>query len=116
MLIAVYFLTTSPELSEELSHLLRSITGPTQFAPGCRQCTFWQNSEDPASFLIFEEWNSTEALKKHIASPIYHRVLLAMEMCTMKPDVSYVTYSSSRGFDWVQQILSEHMIKKSSEL
>ncbi len=104
MVISCYTLTTSGSRSQDLLDVLRSISGPTQFKKGCIISNIWQNPDDPGSFLLHEEWESLSDLESHITSPLYHRLLAAMEMCITRPQVIFMNGMDIRGIDWVEKI------------
>ena len=37
--------------------------------PGCDDYRFWVASDDPDSFLLFEQWDAQESLDRHLATP-----------------------------------------------
>jgi len=115
MLVAIYFLTTSPDQSEEFNYLLQSIIGRTQFVPGCLKCSCWNSAEEPGNFLMMEEWESPEVLKQHFSSPVFHKLLMAMEICITRPDVRFINATSSKDFRWVQKILNGNFSGESKE-
>lgn len=106
MVISCYTLTTSLSRSQDLLDVLRCISGPTLFSKGCILSDIWQHPDNPGMFLLHEEWSSLEDLKNHINSPLYHRLLSAMELCTMKPEVIFMDGSDRRGMEWVAQVRS----------
>lgn len=106
MIISCYTLTTSLVRSQDLLDVLRSISGPTLFSQGCILSDIWQHPDNPGIFLLHEEWSSLADLKNHIRSPLYHRLLSAMELCTIKPEVIFLDGSNRLGMEWVEQVRS----------
>lgn len=104
MVISCYTLTTSGNRSQDLLDVLRSIIGPTLFEKGCIVSEIWQNPDDPGMFLLHEEWDSFSDLENHITSPLYRRLLAAMEMCITRPQVIFMNGMDIRGIDWVEKI------------
>lgn len=104
MVYCLYTLTTSPGRSQDLLDVLRSITGPTVFKQGCIQSTIWQNPDQSGMFLLQEEWHTLAELEKHIGSLLYRRLLAAMELCIIKPEVVFIDGNSNYGMEWVEEV------------
>jgi quinol monooxygenase YgiN len=104
MIISLYILTTSPSRRQDLLDVLRSIVGPTIFRPGCITSRIFQNPDNSATFLLYEEWNDARSLENHFATSIYYRLLSAMELCITKPDVVFIDGNLMRGMEWVEEI------------
>jgi len=54
---------------EEAIAAAKEMMEATRKEPGCISYTFSADLEDPGCFMIFEEWESQEALEAHFASP-----------------------------------------------
>jgi quinol monooxygenase YgiN len=37
--------------------------------PGCIDYRFWSATDDPSTFLLFEQWKEQSALETHLAAP-----------------------------------------------
>jgi quinol monooxygenase YgiN len=37
--------------------------------PGCDDYRFWVGSDDPNTFLLFEQWDAQESLDRHLTTP-----------------------------------------------
>ena len=46
-----------------------SLVEPTKSEEGCLVYDFHQDTEDPASFMFYEQWVSKEALDEHLQTP-----------------------------------------------
>lgn len=55
-------------------------------------------------FLLHEEWSSLSDLESHINSPLYRRLLSAMELCITNPEVIFMDGNNKRGMEWVEQV------------
>lgn len=56
---------------EEVKKGLMNLVHLTQQEPGCRSYELHQSSDDENVFLIYEEWDNTDALDKHMQSPYF---------------------------------------------
>ena len=55
----------SIEAFKELA--MRPMVEPTQGEPGCIRYELWQGEAEPGRFAMVEEWESGEALAKHLS-------------------------------------------------
>ena len=46
-----------------------ALVEPTRSEEGCVVYDFHQDTEDPASFMFYEQWLSKEALDEHLRTP-----------------------------------------------
>ena len=56
------------------------------------------------SCFYAEQWESEEALREHIRSDLYLRLLSAIELSQRPPEVSFYYATETRGFDLVETI------------
>jgi quinol monooxygenase YgiN len=94
----------SPKQHNQVIEILRSVQDLTRPVPGCVGC--WLSEED---FLhnhvrYAEQWDSEEALNRHIRSDLYRRVLAAMELSRHSPEVTFHYTTSSRGFEVIESL------------
>ena len=54
---------------EEAIAAAKEVMEATRKEPGCISYTFSADLEDPGCFMIFEEWETQEALEAHFATP-----------------------------------------------
>jgi quinol monooxygenase YgiN len=53
-----------------------------------------------------EEWESLEALKQHIQSHDFRKILEVMELASRAPEISINTVSYSEGFELIEELRS----------
>ena len=58
-----------PETREEAARVATTMARATLAEEGCRSYGFYADLEDPNTFLIFEVWESEEALTRHFQTP-----------------------------------------------
>ena len=66
MLVIAGTIPVKAEHREEAIKLARMMEEATRQEPGCFAYTFYADRDDPNTFFIFEEWESDEALAKHL--------------------------------------------------
>jgi quinol monooxygenase YgiN len=84
--------------------LLRFVASSTLAESGCRGCRFWFDQGPPARLMLLEEWETPEDLERYFRSPMYQRVLTAMEMGSVAPEVRFLEVTGERGLDWIEQV------------
>lgn len=83
--------------------ILRPVVGVTLTEPGNRSCRLWTEVDAPGNILLHEEWDSASDVERHLRSPAYRRLLAAMDMSTIPPEVRFILPSDVRGIDWVER-------------
>ena len=94
-----------PELHRraEVLEVLRFVQGRVQDQPGCTSCRIYQE-DDPESAIVFvERWASDEALRTHLRSDIYQRILGAVELSAGRPDISFEHVSATEGIEVIER-------------
>jgi quinol monooxygenase YgiN len=77
--------------------LLLSAVGPTRAKHGCRSCHVDRDAIEPDRVRYEEEWDSGEALMRHVRSQDFLFVLLALDLCREEPEVRVADLSAQRG-------------------
>lgn len=105
---ASYRLTHGPEGPQNLLDALRFATTIPAVEPGCRSSSIWQEAGASGAVLLMEEWESPEAMERHMNSPAFRRLLAVLELSRTPPEIRYVQSSRLRGVDWMRQVLGPH--------
>jgi quinol monooxygenase YgiN len=102
---ASYRLTHGPEGPQLLLDVLRFATTIPAMEPGCRSSIIWRDAGASGSVLLTEEWESAQAMERHMTSPNFRRLLAVLELSRTPPEVRYVQSSRMRGVEWIAQVL-----------
>lgn len=100
----VFSLSVTVPLSRH-ADLVRSIGGllePTRVIPGCFTCRLYQDSENPSTFMLIEEWATQVALDRHLASDAGKILVAAMELSTQPPRVHFDSVSQRAGIEVIE--------------
>jgi quinol monooxygenase YgiN len=68
-LTVIATIKAKPGRSDELKRELLQLIAPTRQEDGCINYDLHQDSEDPSTFVFYENWTSLAALEKHLQSP-----------------------------------------------
>jgi quinol monooxygenase YgiN len=67
-----------PECRERALELARAMAEATQAEPGCISYDFYVGLSDANTLMLFQEWESMEALTKHFQTPHMEEFLRAL--------------------------------------
>ena len=68
------------------------------------ECGIYEQLEGDRHILYVEHWRSAEDLSRHIQSDQYLSLLLAMEMASQPPEVSYLDVADVKGMEWIEAL------------
>ncbi|MCE5231249.1 antibiotic biosynthesis monooxygenase [bacterium] len=94
MMLFMLKILPSPANRRELLGILRGVVGPTAIQPGCLACAIYEGSGEDQTVLYLEHWESLASIERHIQSTHYHKILAAMELSTVQPEICF--YETSR--------------------
>ena len=83
---------------------LKLLVGPTSVTPGCMSCRLYQEVGDSSSLLMYQQWESEEALEDHLRSVNCRRLLDVMEAAGGAPEIRFDTVECSRGLELIESV------------
>jgi len=87
----------------EISRLLRSLIGPTRVETGCLSCHLYQDVNDPYAITWMERWRSQDDLNCHLRTPQYKRILAALDMSDVQPEIRFDTVVETKGMQLIEE-------------
>ena len=69
MVVLVAILRAKAGQADALKQRLTGLVAPTRAEPGCVQYDLHQGTEDPNTFLFYEQWKTAEDLAEHARRP-----------------------------------------------
>ena len=114
MFLSTVRLAPRTEHRQALLDILRSVQGPALAHQGCLGCRVYTEAEPDGGVLYCECWQSSSDLHAHIRSPLYRRVLAAMELSALEPEICFHSVSATEGFDLVQRLRGAECLAASS--
>lgn len=112
---AFYRMTAGAEGPGGLTDALRAGTVIPAMEPGCLSTSIWREAGASGAVLLMEEWESPQAIERHMSGPVFRRLLAVLELSRTPPEIRYVQGSRMRGVDWITQVLGP-MTPESGEL
>ncbi len=102
MIIAIMELVPRIEERPALLEILCFIQERVRTKVGCLECAVFEAIDGTGKIQYVERWQSAQDLETHIQSPLYLRLLHAMELAREKPRVSFLTVSRTRSMELVE--------------
>jgi quinol monooxygenase YgiN len=79
MLRVVARVPARKDKAEEVAAILKGLIEPTRQEDGCVRYELWRNTAEPADFTFVEEWQSAEALERHLRTSHVTAALASLE-------------------------------------
>jgi len=77
----------------------------------CSCCLFAAGAEAGSSICYLERWHNRAALDRHLRSPLYCRVLEAMELSRLPPTVEFYQLTPIGGLDVIENIRLQPLVR-----
>lgn len=68
-LTLVAFIRAKTGMEEELGQRLQALVVPTREEPGCINYNLHRSNDDPALWMLYENWRSRRDLEQHFETP-----------------------------------------------
>jgi quinol monooxygenase YgiN len=107
MVIFLLKITPSAQQQREVLEILHHVEGPTSVYLDCLGCSIYERAGDSQEVLYLEQWNTLDAMYRHIQSAMFAKILAAMEMSTARPEVQFYEVSQSWGLDLVKALRTQ---------
>jgi quinol monooxygenase YgiN len=88
---------------DEALQILCSIIERTRAEIGCNGCSVYRDMQNDKRIVFEENWKNDEALKHHLRSEDFRKVLMVMEMAIIPPEVRFDTITESRGVETIEE-------------
>ena len=98
----------------ELAQAITSLVCSIRAEKGCRCCNFYQSVEDENDFRIIEEWDSREALDRHLHSKDFKVLLGTMHLLRKPHEISLYEVSACQGKGDEGDTLEDRNVKKAT--
>jgi len=104
MIIASLKIKVSHEKQQSALQTIRAILGWTCAQPGCISMTFYQDTNDPESMVLLEEWKDWASIENHIRSDSYRNILEFMELSSEQPEIKFNSISETTGMEVIERL------------
>jgi quinol monooxygenase YgiN len=107
MVVLTLRLFPAREQRRHVLGVLRSVQGPTQAQPDCLSCRIFEEDGYEEAILYIEKWDSEPALHRHIRSELYRRILSALELSRIPPEIQFHYVSETKGIDLIESLRAQ---------
>jgi quinol monooxygenase YgiN len=107
MMITKIKIVPSVGKREAILEILRTVVDTVQGWAGCKECAVYEQSGGEGAILYLDQWLSVEDLSRYIQSNLYIRMLLAIELASRAPQISFHEISDTRGLAWIEALRAE---------
>jgi len=97
-------LTVRPEMTAHVINIVKSLMGPVSAEPDCHHFGFYSDITNDDKLMLFVEWASQEALNDHIQSDDFRKLLEAVEMSELTPEIKFITVSHIAGIELIKKL------------
>jgi quinol monooxygenase YgiN len=87
----------------EINRLFRSLIGPTRVETGCISCRLYHETDNPNVLTWIEEWRTDDDLKRHLRSEQYKKILAALDMSNVQPEIRFDTVVETAGMQLIAE-------------
>lgn len=103
MFLSVVKIYPPPGFEQTILDVLESMKGPVATLADCLGCSVTVEVGEDGAIFYREKWRTREALDRHLRSPLYGRVLEAMECSRMPPEVEFYEVIGVGGLEMVER-------------
>ena len=107
MMISLLKVITLSNKREALLEVLRSVVDHTWGLPGCLGSACYEEQNSGGAVLYMEQWETREGLYRHIQSDLYHRIISAMELAVVEPEIRFHEVSQSMGIELIETLRTD---------
>jgi len=97
MIIGTTRIDVHPTKHLEFMQTLQTLVSDMRKEKGCRDCSFYQDTENENCFILREEWDNQEVLDRYLQSEGHSVLVGAINLLSKKSDVNYSTTESLEG-------------------
>lgn len=115
MIIALLKMNPQPEKRQEVLDIIRSFRELLRVRQDCRACEVYEAEGGAGEILYLEQWRSEDALFRHLQSPLYMRILEAMELAVEAPEISFYGVSEITGMELIEKLRAGDLLRMKGE-
>ena len=106
MLLVMVKISPAWGKEREVLDILHSVRGPTLAVSGCVECSIFEENDEEHSIVYLEKWQTKEEMITHIRSPLYSRVLKALDLADRQPGIWFYDIAGTQGMELIESVRS----------
>jgi len=103
MIVGTLRILPAPERRAQVLEVFRAIREPVLTQPGCLACHVYEEQAPEPAVVLVERWESEAALRAHIRTESYRRILGAIELSGAPPEIRFDYVSTTAGMELIEQ-------------
>ena len=103
MIVGTLRILPAPERRAQVLEVFRAIQEPVLTQPGCLACHVYEERAPEPAVVLVESWESEAALRAHIRTESYSRILGAIELSGAPPEIRFDYVSTTAGMELIEQ-------------
>jgi quinol monooxygenase YgiN len=108
MIMVTLQLNVAPQTRLDVLSIIHSMIGPTSVKTGCLFCGLFSSSQNDDELILLERWESKEHLERHMRSDDFQKVIAAIDMAIMTPEIYFHKVKSTEGMELVEKLLAKN--------
>jgi quinol monooxygenase YgiN len=108
MILSIVRIYPRPGIEQNILEVLESLKGPMSSLADFLGASIAVEVGENGAICYLERWGSHEALDRHLCSPLYVRVLEAMECSCRPPEVEFLEVTELGGLERVEKARIVH--------
>jgi len=104
MLLSVLKIYPPAGSEKNVLEVLESMKGPIAALSDCLGCSVTIEVGEEGAICYTEQWRTREALDRHLRSPLYGRVLEAMECSHTPPEIEFFEVTEVGGLELIEKV------------
>jgi len=107
MYVVTLCINVPPKRHKDFMEAIHSFLEPCRVQPGCNHCSFYQEFDNSDSVILLQEWDSRDALEKHLKSREFRIILSIIDLSDLAPVYKLHTVSKIEGLEAVETLRLE---------
>lgn len=106
MILVTLRLKTDVKSRMNILKTIHSMTGLTSAQPECVNCELFSGTQNDDQLILLQIWKSKKALRQHIQSDEFRKVMAAMDSASEPPELLfYETNNIPQGMEFVEETI-----------
>jgi quinol monooxygenase YgiN len=103
-MITLLKITPAGSKKDAVQELLRTLEIQARREAGCLDCMILERPGVDRTILYLDMWSTPDSLRRHVQSPAYRGLMLAMKLSAKAPEIGFYELSDAKGLEWVEKV------------
>lgn len=93
-----------PKKRKEIQKAFFPLLPFVRLQSGCLMCYVYQDLENKEAIFLYEEWQTSKDLYRHIRSEQYKKTLALIDLSSKPPEIKFNHVSSASGMELIREV------------